>query len=155
AERLQNLPPLRDIAEDVLQVARPSQGRRGRRSLRSAPKAAPVTSCHARRGREEGSVPSAELSLWPGEDRGLPEAVPRDLRCRLDGASSAPETRHGAFAGEPEISAAYQALEALREGPTGSPAADGREVPRAHPGHTEAALPVHRHRRLHAHPGPE
>src|ERR1700733_4887799 len=77
------------------------------------------------------------------------EALPSGPHRRRDGPEHPAKARGGQASCEPEAPAARQALDSLREANAGSPPSDGREVPRAHSWDQEAALPVHRNRRLH------
>src|SRR4030095_14655372 len=72
-----HLPALRDLPEDVLQMAAPLRGARRRRLGRPCASAAPLTAGDAGRGGEQNSLPSAALPLWSGQDCRLSQAVSR------------------------------------------------------------------------------
>jgi hypothetical protein len=80
------------------------------------------------------SLPPPELPLWAAQDCGLSEAVSRHFRRWCDCAPDLGQERHEQATGEPEVSAAREALETLREGAARPPPPDGREIPQAHPG---------------------
>ena len=146
-----DVPAFRDFPEGVLQVETAARRARGGRPVRPAADAAPIAASHAARGGQQDPVPAAALSLRAGPDRRLPEALSSGIAIAGSSVHRILErARHESAAGESEAPAARQALAALREAAAGAPPADGREVPRAHPGHRDAALSVHRHRRLHA-----
>ena len=112
----------------------------------SAQHAAPVAHGHAAGGRQQDSVPPADLPLRPGQDCRLSEALSSALAGRVVGAPHPGPARDEPPAGQSEASGPREALAAVREAPAGPPAADRREVSRADPRHAEAALSVHRHR---------
>ena len=151
-ERRAHLPAFRDFPEDVLQVeaavststARPGCADRARAPHRS-PRATPA------------EVVSKILYLrqhyhfGPGKIADYLKRFHERVGGLRLGASHSAAARHEPAAGQSEASAARATLAALREAAAGASAADGREVSRAHSGHAQAALSVHRDRRLHAH----
>jgi hypothetical protein len=122
------------------------------RPLRSTAGGASLPARDGGGGREQDSVPSRAVPLRGGSHRRLSEAIPSDHDCALLRASPARQARHGPTARESVAPPAQRALAALREAPAWAPTAGGREVPRAHPRHTQASVSVHGDRRLHAHP---
>ena len=99
---------------------------------------------------EPDRAPAPELPLRASTDRDVPQALPRRRDLLVRGVAHPGPAGARPAAGEPALPAPHPAPEALRETAAGPPGADRRQVHRSHRrGHDQAALPVHRHRRLH------
>ena len=148
-----HLSAFRDFAAGLLQVEAAV-----RRTWRGGPVRSPAARRTAHRGRRRRT--SSARSCICGNTYHFGPGRIADYLKRFHQIAVARSTVHrilgqvtamNRLPAESEASAASRAVAAVREAAAGPPAAARREVPRAHSRHPEAALSVHRDRRLHAH----
>ena len=106
-------------------------------------------------GRQQDSVPAPDVPLRPGQDRRLSEALSPDRACAVLRASHPGPARTEPVPGQSEASAHAKRWQRYEKPQPGHRLQIDVKFLGADPRHAEAALPVHRHRRLHPHPRAE
>src|SRR5882762_4614353 len=114
--------------------------------MRPAACTAPFSAGNASRGYFQDSVSAAALPLWARKDRRLSAPLSPPDRRTLLGAPHSDPSRDKPPASQPEASAHWASLAAIREATARTPPAIGREVPRADRRDPKAPVSVHRHR---------
>ena len=105
------------------------------------------------RGRRQDHLPAPALPLRAAEDLDVPQALPRRRDRPLGRVSDPQAPRAEPVAGVAALQAPHRPVEALREAAARPPRPGRREVHRTASWNPQEALPIHRDRRLHPHPG--
>jgi transposase-like protein len=108
----------------------------------------------AGRGGGQDRLPAQHLPLRAAQDRDVPRSLSRHHDQSLGHLAHPQASRHEPAAHVPALPSPQGSLEALREARARFARPGRREVHRTAARHSQEALPVHRHRRLHASPRP-